>query len=170
MQSWAGCVTRPGNVGAQNNVVVGDPGSGKSTALKGRIEQLISNGCKISSQLVMTLYLTGGRQRGDVGRGVVCGGGAVRGGSGGPCLLARVEVRSGANSPGPTSAVVAKCCTGFAQPQHTLSPPTHSQRPTSPLPNLTMRKARQVASASTLGLATGSLSQPWVRDLISLRR
>ena len=42
----------------KNNVVVGNPGSGKSTALKGRIEKLIFNGCKISSQLVMTFYLT----------------------------------------------------------------------------------------------------------------
>jgi len=42
----------------KNNVVVGNPGSGKSTSLKGRIEHLISNGCKISSQLVMTFYLT----------------------------------------------------------------------------------------------------------------
>ncbi len=42
----------------KNNVVVGNPGSGKSTALKGRIEHLISTGCKKSSQLVMTFYLT----------------------------------------------------------------------------------------------------------------
>lgn len=46
------------NCKTKNNVVVGNPGSGKSTALKGRIENLIFNGCKISSQLVMTFYLT----------------------------------------------------------------------------------------------------------------
>ena len=42
----------------RNNVVCGNPGSGKSTALKGRIEHLISNGCKKSSQLIMTFYVT----------------------------------------------------------------------------------------------------------------
>jgi len=46
------------NCETKNNVVVGNPGSGKSTAIKGRIEKLIFNGCKISSQLVMTFYLT----------------------------------------------------------------------------------------------------------------
>lgn len=46
------------NCKTKNNVVVGNPGSGKSTALKGRINHLIYNGCKISSQLVMTFYLT----------------------------------------------------------------------------------------------------------------
>jgi hypothetical protein len=46
------------NCNTKNNVVVGNPGSGKSTALKGRIDKLIQNGCKKSSQLVMTFYLT----------------------------------------------------------------------------------------------------------------
>ena len=42
----------------KNNVVFGPPGSGKSTALKGRIEHLVSVGSKLSSQLVMTFYVT----------------------------------------------------------------------------------------------------------------
>lgn len=42
----------------RNNVVFGPPGSGKSTALKGRIEYLVSVGSKLSSQLVMTFYVT----------------------------------------------------------------------------------------------------------------
>lgn len=42
----------------KNNVVFGPPGSGKSTALRGRIEHLLSEGHVRSSQLVMTFYLT----------------------------------------------------------------------------------------------------------------
>ncbi len=42
----------------KNNVVFGPPGSGKSTALKGRIDYLLSLGHKLSSQLVMTFYVT----------------------------------------------------------------------------------------------------------------
>jgi hypothetical protein len=42
----------------KNNLVFGSPGSGKSTALQGRIEYLLSTGAPIFSQLVITFYVT----------------------------------------------------------------------------------------------------------------